>query len=117
MPIIQMMPNVPKEGDIIWIDFDPQAGVEIKKRRPALVVSKTEFQERTGLVVVVPITSTVKEFPLHVNLSGCKTTGDILCEQPKSFDFTARNWQFIEKLPELQFIRVKEILSAILDLD
>ena len=37
MPIIQMMPNVPKEGDIIWIDFDPQAGVEIKKRRPALV--------------------------------------------------------------------------------
>lgn len=81
------------------------------------MVSKTEFQERTGLVVVVPITSTVKEFPLHVNLSGCKTTGDILCEQPKSFDFTARNWQFIEKLPELQFIRVKEILSAILDLD
>ena len=116
MAIIQMMPNVPEEGDIIWIDFEPQAGFEIKKRRPALVVSKTEFQERTGFVVVVPITSTVKEFSLHVNLSGCKTTGDILYEQPKSFDFHARNWERIEKLPPELLWRVKENLSAILNL-
>ncbi len=117
MPILQMRPIVPEQRDIIWIDFEPQAGVEIKKRRPALVVSKTEFQERTGLVIVVPISKTVKDFPLHVNLTDCQTIGDILCEQPKSFDFDARNWQFIEKLPKLQFIRVQEILSAILDLD
>ena len=40
--------SYPKYGDIIVIDFDPQIGVEMKKRRPAIVVSADEFQKRTG---------------------------------------------------------------------
>lgn len=44
----------PKQRDIIWLDFDPSKGKEIKKRRPALVVSKDEFNERTGFVWSVP---------------------------------------------------------------
>ena len=38
----------PKQKDIIWIDFDPSKGKDIRKRRPALVVSRDEFNERTG---------------------------------------------------------------------
>ena len=58
--------DYPKQRDIIWIDFDPLKGKEIKKRRPALVVSKDEFNERTGFCIVCPITSTRRSFATYV---------------------------------------------------
>jgi len=57
---------VPKQGDIIALSFDPQAGHEQKGRRPALVVSRDLFNQKTGLAIVCPITKTEKEFPFHV---------------------------------------------------
>ncbi|MDV8514357.1 type II toxin-antitoxin system PemK/MazF family toxin [Streptococcus pneumoniae] len=47
---------IPEKQDIIWIDFDPSVGREIQKRRPAIVVSRREYSERTGFVAVCPIT-------------------------------------------------------------
>ncbi|MTW31059.1 type II toxin-antitoxin system PemK/MazF family toxin, partial [Streptococcus pneumoniae] len=43
---------IPEKQDIIWIDFDPSVGREIQKRRPAIVVSRREYSERTGFVAV-----------------------------------------------------------------
>ena len=107
--------RIPAKGDIIVIDFDPQMGVEMKKRRPALVVSETFFQEKTGLVWVLPITSSKKDgFPLHVNIAGGETHGDIICEQIKSFDYNARNWRRVGQLSAEQFEDVRDKIFAIL---
>ena len=104
------MSNYPKIGNIIWLDFDPQSGVEIKKMRPALVVSCDFFNQKTGLAMVCPITSTQKAFPLHVPLdSRTETHGDILCEQLKSLDYQARSWTFIENAPP-------DILDSVLEI-
>lgn len=108
--------QVPQQRDIILLNFDPQAGTEIKKRRPAIVISPTYFQQLTGFAVVAPITSTERHFPLHVKLENCQTHGDILCEQFRSVDFNSREWQKIETLPLELFLKVQQRIAAILDI-
>lgn len=104
--------NFPKQGTLIWLDFDPTAGVEINKRRPALVFTNNGFQARCNLVGVIPITSTDNGFPLHIPLRNCRTTGVLACEHFKSLDYKARNWQFIEKIPDEIFEEVQEMMAA-----
>ena len=109
------MKSFPEAGDIIVINFNPQSGIEIQKQRPAVVVSNNSFNQKTGLVMVCPITSTQRDFPLHVVLDQrTKTHGAILCEQLKSLDYKARNWQFAETAPEDVFERVLFILDKII---
>ena len=109
------MNSYPQAGDIIILDFDPQSGIEIQKKRPALVVSNSSFNQKTGLVMVCPITSTHRNFPLHVTLDiNNKTHGDILCEQLKSLDYNARNWSFAEKVSDNIFEHVLFILDKII---
>ena len=54
----EMAVYIPRQGDIITITFDPEAGHEQKGRRPALVVSKDLFNKSTGLAIVCPLTNT-----------------------------------------------------------
>lgn len=51
---------VPERGDIVWTDFNPQAGREQAGKRPALVLSPKAYNAKTSLAVMVPITSQVK---------------------------------------------------------
>ena len=82
---------VPKKGDFVALTFDPQSGHEQKGRRPALVLSNTLFNERTGLAIVCAITTSDKRFPFHVAiLDDPKVAGFIMVEQVKSIDYGAR---------------------------
>ena len=56
----------PDTGEIIWMDFDPQAGREQRKRRPALVLTDSKYNRASGLCVVCPITSARKGYPFEV---------------------------------------------------
>ena len=94
------MVNVFEQGDIIYLDFDPQAGHEQKGRRPAFVVSNNTFNKFTKAALVCPITNTDKNIPIQVKLDKrTKTTGVIMCEQVKALDILRRNAEFIEKAP------------------
>ena len=109
------MDYVPKQGDIIWLDFNPQSGHEQKGRRPAIVISNDFFNLRTGLSLACPITSSRRNYPLHVNINGCRTiSGFIMAEQIKSVDYFSRNAEFIEKAPEELLSEVLAILHACL---
>jgi mRNA interferase MazF len=91
---------VPKQGDFVVVSLDPQSGHEQKGRRPALVVSKTLFNQRTGLAMLCPITNTFRNFPFHVEVpAGSSLTGYIMVEQIKSVDFSSRKAKFVEKAP------------------
>ena len=106
----------PKQGDIIILDFDPQAGHEQKGRRPALVVSNERFHERTNLAMVCPITNSTSGFPMHIMLDNkTSTTGEIMCEQAKCFDIIARNAKFIESVPEAIIEEAIDIICAIVE--
>lgn len=104
------MRYMPEQGDIILLEFDPQAGHEQKGRRPAFVVSNNPFNQFTKIAIVCPITNSYRGFPLHVPLDErTKTTGVIMCEQVKALDIIARNATFLEKAP-------KDILEEVVDM-
>lgn len=50
----------PKRGDVWWVNLDPAQGSEIKKRRPAIVVSNNLSNKTLDRIQVVPITSNTK---------------------------------------------------------
>ena len=82
---------IPDRGQIVWIDFDPQSGHEQSGRRPALVVSPADYNEKVGLSLLCPITSQVKGYPFEVEIpKGLGVSGVILSDQVKSLDWRAR---------------------------
>lgn len=108
-----MMQYKPEQGDIILLDFDPQAGHEQRGSRPAFVASNTPFNKFTSMAIVCPITNTHRGFPLHVPLDDrTKTTGVIMCEQAKALDIAARNAVFFEKAPQDIIYEVADIIIA-----
>ena len=95
------MAYVPKKGDIVIVDFDPQTGHEQKGRRPALVISNDDYHTKTKFLIACPITNTRSGFPTHVLLDDkTHTTGEIMCEQVRSLDISARNTVYKEKAPD-----------------
>lgn len=89
---------IPKRGDLLWINFNPQSGREQKGKRPALVVSSSEYNKVSGLIVVCPITSHTKMYPFEVSLHDNRIEGVILSDQIKNFDWETRGAKFIEKV-------------------
>ncbi len=86
---------VPAAGDVIWTDFDPRTGREQGGRRPALVISESEFFLGTGTLIVCPITSKVRPFGSSVVLPpGFPIQGEILTSHMRSVDGLARPIRF-----------------------
>jgi mRNA interferase MazF len=109
-----VIPYCPDSGDLVWFDFDPQAGREQAGRRPALVLSPKAFNQRTSLAYVCPITSKVKGFSSEVVLApGLPVHGAILCEHMRSLDWRARNATLIGRAPDDILVEVREIVGAI----
>ena len=100
---------VPRRGDAVWLDFNPQSGREQAGRRPAFVVSPEAYNRRVGLFVVCPITSRQKGYPFEVEIpEGQPVGGVVLADQIRSLDWGARNAAFIGALPEAV---VREVLQ------
>ena len=77
---------LPQQGDLAWVNFDPQAGREQTKNGPALVLTDSNFNTATGLLVVCPITGAEWTWRARVQLVGTTTQGFIMIEQLKSLD-------------------------------
>lgn len=105
-----------KQGDIIWVSFNPQKGHEQAGRRPALVVSRTSYNRHSHMVFVAPITHTDRKSAWHVPIpDGLPVDGFIMCEQTKALDISARNFALICHLPEGETLNsVKTLLGMIL---
>ncbi len=106
---------VPDAEDIIKIDFDPRTGHEQGGWRPALVLSPKNYNARTGLAVVVPITNQAKGYPFEVQLPAqLKITGVVLSDAIKSVDWRARNAKYADTAPPDVMKAVRERLMALL---
>ena len=82
---------VPDRGDVVWLNFTPQAGHEQAGHRPALVLSPLAYNSKTGLMLCCPITSQVKGYPFEVSLrSTAGVKGVVLADQVKSLDWRVR---------------------------
>ena len=106
---------VPRQGDIVWLSFEPQAGHEQKGRRPALVLSPVEYNAKVGLALFCPITSQIKGYTFEVRIPpGLVVSGAILSDQAKSLDWRARRAKYADQLPRAQMAEVLEKLGTLL---
>lgn len=113
---------VPDRQDVIWIDCNPQAGREMRDRHPFLVLSPAIFNERTSLVIGLPMTTAAynADNPFAVvagRASGRRAgqTSYVLCHQPKSFDWRVRHARPhpLRRLDDAIFQQVCRVLNQI----
>jgi mRNA interferase MazF len=110
---------VPDRRDIIWIDFNPQVGREMKDMHPMLVLSPKSFNERTSILIGLPMTTAAynEMNPFAIKFQGPKdVTSYVLAHQPKSFDWRQRGakahpWK---RAPDEVFSAACELLNQII---
>jgi mRNA interferase MazF len=91
----------PDRGDLVYVNFNPQAGHEQTGNRPGIVLSPKAFNEATGFAAVCPITNTIRGWGYEVNLpDGLVFQGVILTDQVKSLDWQVRNLRVRGQVPE-----------------
>lgn len=106
----------PAQGDIVFLQFDPQKGREQAGVRPALVLTPEQYNGRVGLMIVCPITSNAKGYPFEVMLpTGIRTHGVILADHIKSVDWQARRAKFVEHVPKNTLEEVLKKLALLLE--
>ncbi|MFC6639741.1 endoribonuclease MazF [Sulfitobacter sp. JBTF-M27] len=82
------MAYIPEAGDIVWLQFNPQAGHEQAGHRPALVLSPAKYN-KIGLMLCCPMTTKIKGYPFEVVIQGSQTNA-ALADQVKSLDWKVR---------------------------
>ncbi len=88
----------PDRGDLVFLDFSPQAGTEQAGRRPALVLSPQRFNIATGLMLACPVTSRAKGGSFEVPLPpGGRLHRVVLSDHVRNLDWIARQAEFREK--------------------
>jgi mRNA interferase MazF len=116
---------VPERQDVVWIDCNPQAGREMRDRHPFLVLSPRSFNERTSLVIGLPMTTAEynadNPFAVVAGVAGGARAGKVsyvLCHQPKSFDWRVRDAapHPMKRLTDARFAEVCGVLNQIMQL-
>jgi mRNA interferase MazF len=103
-------------GDVYWVNLDPTVGTEIKKTRPAVVVSNDACNRYGARVVVVPVTSNVTSlYPGEAQVYVGKRETRVLGDQLRSID-KARLGKRIARLTREELAKVDDALRITLDL-
>ena len=104
---------VPDAGDVVWLEFDPQAGHEQAGHRPALVLSPASYNGKTGLMVCCPLTTRIKGYPFEVVLAS-QPGNAVLSDQVKSLDWRARRAARKGQVTDVELRQVRGKLRALI---
>ena len=111
-----MVNYIPKQKDIVYVNFNPIKGHEQSGYRPGVVISNDIFNKFSKMIIVCPITSNLKKFPTHHKIENSqKIEGAVLCEHIRSIDYDKRDVKFIEKMSDEDFDIVKNLLISCID--
>lgn len=104
---------VPEAGDIVWLQFDPQAGHEQAGHRPAVVVTPATYNGRAGLMLCCPMTTRIKGYPFEVAITG-DPPSVVLADQVKSQDWRARRAMLRGRVTSDELADVQAKLRALI---
>lgn len=109
---------IPDKGDLIWLDFNPKTGREQAGFRPALVLTPREYNRKTSLAVLCPITSQIKGYPFEVALPlKLPLQGVVLVDHLKNLDWHQRRAEFKGKVPSATMAEVLAKVAALLGIN
>ncbi len=104
---------VPDEGEIIWVQFDPQVGREQAGHRPAIVLTPADYNRKSGLILCVPLTTTIKGYPFEVSIKG-RPPSVALVDHVKSLDWRGRGAKPKGKVSAADLEEVRQTLRALI---
>ena len=105
---------IPDRGDVVWINFNPTRGSEQKGKRPAIVISPKSYNSVSGLALLCPITSQVKEYPFEVVIKIKNISGVALVDQIRSVDWRERKIKYIGKISTNTKLEISEKLNGLI---
>jgi mRNA interferase MazF len=107
----------PDRGDLIEMNWQPAAGREIDKRRPAIVLSPLAYNRKSGLCLAVPTSTDLTPGPLWPPLPPglLPRASVILCDYVKSLDYRERNATFLARVPAELLDRIVENVLDLVD--
>ena len=104
---------VPDAGDIVWLNFTPQAGHEQSGHRPALVLSPASYNGKTSLLICCPLTTQIKNYPFEVFIGGTPPSA-VLADQVKSLDWRTRKARVKGQVSSEQLAEVRAKIKALI---
>jgi mRNA interferase MazF len=108
--------RAPRRGDVYWVNLDPVVGTEIRKTRPAVVVSNDSCNRYGTRVVVIPVTSNVDSlYPGEAMVEVKGKRGRALGDQIRSID-KSRLKARVARLTADEMSRVDEAMAITLGL-
>jgi mRNA interferase MazF len=108
--------RAPRRGDVYWVALDPTLGTEIRKTRPAVVISNDSCNRYGSRVVVLPITSNVESlYPGEARIEVRGSPARVLGDQIRSID-KARLRSRIGSLTKEELAGVENAIQITLDL-
>jgi mRNA interferase MazF len=104
--------RAPDAGEIVWVDFDPQAGREQAGHRPAVVLTAAAYNVRSGLLICVPLTTRAKGYPFEVSVKGARSSV-ALVDHVRSIDWRARGARVKGRVSEDELEEIRAKLRAL----
>lgn len=89
-----------RQGSIIKINLDPKAGHEQRGYRPYICLSHSIVTKYSNIAIFAPISNTGRSYPFYVPLDGTTSTGKVLLDQLVTIDYNARNYRYVEDIPD-----------------
>ena len=107
---------IPDTGEVVWLEFDPQAGHEQAGHRPALVISPASYNGKTGLMVCCPMSTKIKGHPFEVVTQVDGVDCAALSDQVKSLDWKVRRAKKKAAVDEEVLVHVRAKMKALLQI-
>lgn len=105
-----------KRGEVWWVEFDPAVGSEVRKTRPAVIVSNDAANRHLARVVVLPLTSNVtRQYPAEAMVSLMEKPAKAMADQIMTAD-KSRLKSRLASLSKADMLAVEEAILVHLGL-
>ena len=104
---------IPDRGEIVWLDFEPKRGKEIGKYRPALVLSSAKYNQKTGLLICCPISTSIRGSATEVPITTLDQDCVVATNLVHTLDWRVRK---VKKAASVDSALLQEVLRRLLPL-